>query len=1198
MPKRDNSAKGKQPKILVLEDDPKLGKTLLDILKAKGYTPLAVLTGKEGVAAIKKEDISLALIDLKPPDISGIEVLKEIKKNSPRTEAIILTAYASLNTAMEAVNLGAFSYLQKPYDMEHLLLDIHRALERKRVEEELQESEEKYRNLFENAGDPLFTLDLDGKFTLVNRATEKLAGCDRKEIMGKHFAEFVPSKYHPILLEAFEKEIRGIPVPTIEIEAKAKNGDLIPIEILRGSIPIKEKGQLIGIQITARDITERKRAEEEIKQYQFMVESAHDAIFFKDLKSRYIIANNKTLEIFGLSREEVIGKNDYEIMPNKEEVKKNVEDDRLVFKTGKSTEITKHMIGADGKEYWFHAVKVPHFDTEGKVIGLIGIARDITKRKRAEEVLQKITHELGVLLSTVPAMFFWIDEEGNFIRVNEAFAAVLHKSPDEVKGKSLFDLYPEDMARKYHNDNLEVMKSGTAKRYIEEPVETPAGIMWVSTDKTPYRDENGNIIGVIGFSVDITERKRAEEEIKAKSMFLERLIQQSPMPTFVLDSKGFTVMVNEAFLKFYAVPKKEMVLGRNALTEPANIRYGVVKYIKEALSGKIVETPEIEFVSPYENKRTITKSRLFPVFDASNKLTNVVVMHEDVTERKKAEEALEHKILALTQPVGDLGGLKLTDIIDIEILQELQDDFARYHGVASIILDHNGEPITEAGNLSEFCSILRSTPKGLEKCMKSDARLGKMTKNGSPTITPCPNFKEILDGAIPIYIKGQYLGSWCIGQMLTEKIDVEKVRWYAREIGADEEKLVETSQKLEVGSKDEFRKIVAFLRTIAKNISLLGLQNLQQARYITERKRLVKELEESHKFLETVIENIPDAIYIKDRQYRLSLLNQACCNRIKVTKDEILGKTRYRKTDEEIFKNGKLIEIPEQFYTDKEEKPHYAHLKKVPLIDKSGKITHVLTISRDITEHKRMDDERERLFKELKELDKMKTNFLSVAYHEMRSPLGPILGVASLLEQEDLTDKQKRLVYIIEKSAEQLGRLINQLLEVTRIDRGKVELTLEKVLIPEIAKNVLECLKPLADAKKQTITIDVPERIEIEGDERKITAIFDNLASNAIKYTEENGEIDIKVADRGEDIVVSIADTGIGISEEHLPRVFERFYMVDTSLTRKGGLGLGLSIVKEYVKLHGGKVWATSELGKGSNFFFTVPKKQKKQKET
>jgi PAS domain S-box-containing protein len=136
--------------------------------------------------------------------------------------------------------------------------------------------------------------------------------------------------------------------------------------------------------------TERKQAEENLKTYKFMVESAHDAIFLKDLRSRYIIANNKTLEAFGLPGEKVIGKNDYEIMPDRKEAEKNVENDQAVFKTGKPREITKHMTGADGKEYWFEAVKVPQYDDKGKIIGLVGIARDISERKRAEEEKDKL----------------------------------------------------------------------------------------------------------------------------------------------------------------------------------------------------------------------------------------------------------------------------------------------------------------------------------------------------------------------------------------------------------------------------------------------------------------------------------------------------------------------------------------------------------------------------------------------------------------------------------------------------------------------------------------------------------------------------------------------------------------------------------------------------------------------------------------
>ncbi|MCW3129124.1 MAG: PAS domain-containing sensor histidine kinase [Methanophagales archaeon] len=246
----------------------------------------------------------------------------------------------------------------------------------------------------------------------------------------------------------------------------------------------------------------------------------------------------------------------------------------------------------------------------------------------------------------------------------------------------------------------------------------------------------------------------------------------------------------------------------------------------------------------------------------------------------------------------------------------------------------------------------------------------------------------------------------------------------------------------------------------------------------------------------------------------------------------------------------------------------------------------------DITELKRKEEELRETCEKLAELDKMKRDFLNVAYHELRSPLAPIVGYASMLERYKLPDKERRYLYTIEQSARQLEKLINRMLELARIDGKKIELSLEGVHIPEVVEEVIKSLEPEAKEKRQKISTSIPE-IEIQADKQKIIAIFINLISNAIKYTPEKGRIDIKVEDRGEDIRVCVADTGIGIPEEHLSKIFERFYMVDTSLTRKSGaLGLGLSIVKEYVKLHGGKVWATSEPGKGSKFFFTLPKRQ------
>ena len=253
-------------------------------------------------------------------------------------------------------------------------------------------------------------------------------------------------------------------------------------------------------------------------------------------------------------------------------------------------------------------------------------------------------------------------------------------------------------------------------------------------------------------------------------------------------------------------------------------------------------------------------------------------------------------------------------------------------------------------------------------------------------------------------------------------------------------------------------------------------------------------------------------------------------------------------------------------------------------------------ISGIISKRKQMDDDALRAeYKKLVQQDKMKRDTLNEVYHEMRSPLVSIVGYASLLEQSELSDKQKKYVRIIEESSSLLDGVINRMLEVTRIENGKAELILEPVSIAEIVNDVIERIKPRVDAKKQMISTAVPEGIEVEGDKQKVTAIFDNLISNAVKYTGENGRIDIAVENskEAEGIRVCVADTGSGISKEHLPKVFDRFYTANTSLTRKESLGLGLTIVKGYVEQHGGAIWATSEPGKGSKFFFTLPKKQR-----
>ncbi|MCD4793753.1 MAG: PocR ligand-binding domain-containing protein [Bacteroidales bacterium] len=174
----------------------------------------------------------------------------------------------------------------------------------------------------------------------------------------------------------------------------------------------------------------------------------------------------------------------------------------------------------------------------------------------------------------------------------------------------------------------------------------------------------------------------------------------------------------------------------------------------------------------------------------------LMVMINDITERKQAREVLKHRLITLTQPIGEVEKLKLTDIIDVDILQELQDGFAESYNVAALIYDNKGNPVTKPSNYSDFCSLIRSTEKGMQRCKKSKVNISNLIAGGSPVTDKCTVFKEVFEGATPIFLGDRYVGTWGIGQKLNKKIPEEKLRNFAKEIDIDEDEFVAAAGKL------------------------------------------------------------------------------------------------------------------------------------------------------------------------------------------------------------------------------------------------------------------------------------------------------------------------------------------------------------------------------------------------------------------
>jgi signal transduction histidine kinase len=267
---------------------------------------------------------------------------------------------------------------------------------------------------------------------------------------------------------------------------------------------------------------------------------------------------------------------------------------------------------------------------------------------------------------------------------------------------------------------------------------------------------------------------------------------------------------------------------------------------------------------------------------------------------------------------------------------------------------------------------------------------------------------------------------------------------------------------------------------------------------------------------------------------------------------------------------------------------------KIDLENKVAERTVKLEESRTAVLHM-MRDLKEDIAK-LQSVDKMKTEFLSMVSHELRTPLTPIKGYLSLLQSGKmgaLTDQQKNALEIVTKQSEHLHSLIDSVLDLSRLELGKpIPIVKEPVSVNSILLDTYEAMRIQAENQGLKILLNIQEELPtIMGDAAKLKRILANLLGNAIKFTPRGGEITLRAFSGSSNIRIEVADNGIGLSSEHREKIFEKFFQVDSSLTRSsGGMGMGLTIVRELVTLHGGVAWAESEgLGKGSKFIFSLP---------
>jgi PAS domain S-box-containing protein len=364
-----------------------------------------------------------------------------------------------------------------------------------------------------------------------------------------------------------------------------------------------------------------------------------------------------------------------------------------------------------------------------------------------------------------------------------------------------------------------------------------------------------------------------------------------------------------------------------------------------------------------------------------------------------------------------------------------------------------------------------------------------------------------------------------------------------------------------------------------------------------ENAQLYDEVHRGKGYIENLVENAADIILSTDLEDRILTWNRGAEMTLGYSKEEVIGKhlsillppQRVHELAEmraKVELSGALRDI-EVESNKKGGAAIYLSLSVSPITDGDGKIVGFLRVAKDITEKKRYE-------RRLKELDKLKSDFVSNVSHELRTPLTAIKGsLDNMLDglTGDLNEKQSRYLVRIKSNADRLARLINDLLDLSRIEAG-IKLKRTNLSLPSIAREVVESLGSVAAQKLISFEINCADiNLTAWADPDRIGEVLTNLLGNAIKFTPTGGNVIVSLRRSGDNWVeVSIADTGPGITSEEASRIFDKFYQVSNPEQRKAmGTGLGLSIAKALVEMHGGEIWLESEVGKGSIFSFTLP---------
>jgi|WetSurMetagenome_2_1015567.scaffolds.fasta_scaffold27346_2 PAS domain S-box-containing protein len=407
------------------------------------------------------------------------------------------------------------------------VMNVRDVTNRKRIEEELRVSEELFRRYLEYAPDGVYMNDLEGNFLYSNSKCEEIIGYRREELIGKNFLELNILTENSLNKAArlLQASIEGKSTGPEEIELITKEGRLVPVEV--NTSVVQRAGQVIVLAFV-RDITDRKQAEEALKEnenkYRLLADNVNDVIFVLDMNLNYTYVSPSVKILRGYEPAEVLKQTPIETLtPSSRDLAvRTLSEVMELEKSGRreipiSRTLSLEMMRKDGAAVWTEVKFSFIRDKDQQPVGILGVTRDITDRRRAEEALESERVLLRNLIDNVPDRIYAKDAEGRFIICNEAMIRRMGMTRmTELVGKSDFDFLPREMAQRFRADEQAILQSGIPMINREEPLSSEDGTItrWNLATKVPLLDKQGNTIGIVGIGREITDRKQAEQKLQ------------------------------------------------------------------------------------------------------------------------------------------------------------------------------------------------------------------------------------------------------------------------------------------------------------------------------------------------------------------------------------------------------------------------------------------------------------------------------------------------------------------------------------------------------------------------------------------------------------------------------------------------------------------------------------------------------------